>query len=290
MINAAQETLGNAVSGPYWKSMQSTLRRYTEFKRGWEEKNGEALNPDMALILWVEKKRELDGISHSSALQYTMDVAGALRRISNIRIAESQLLQDYRRSLRRAGALVPSSQARPAQPAEVSAALEREQQPLRRLAIAMCWVTAGRASDVLRLKKSEVHIREDGIVAVHWHETKGDPFKLGRFTGHHLPDDLTAVLRDRLTALTDPHALLFRSCITSSHIGKALQRVNKDLTSHSLRRGAAQHLIRQKVPLDELRFLTRHESTDTLVRYVAEAGLQRVNVTAVMSLKLKEAM
>eukprot|EP01061_Rhynchopus_euleeides_P034059 TRINITY_DN57745_c0_g1_i1.p2 TRINITY_DN57745_c0_g1~~TRINITY_DN57745_c0_g1_i1.p2 ORF type:complete len:271 (+),score=46.78 TRINITY_DN57745_c0_g1_i1:439-1251(+) len=270
--------------------MQSTLRRYTAFKREWEEKSGETLKPDMALILWVEKKRKLDGISDSSALQYTMDVAGALRRISNIRVAESQLLQDYRRSLRRAGALVPSNQARPAQPAEVATALKLEQQPLRRLAVAMCWVTAGRASDVLRLKKCEICIRDDGIVAVHWHETKGDPFKLGRFTGHHLPDELRNILRDRLAKLADPQALLFQPCITSSHIGKAMQRANKALTSHSLRRGAAQHLIRQKVPLDDLKFLTRHESTDTLVRYVAEAGLQRVNVTAGMSLLLKEAM
>ena len=271
MLKSARETLAQCLAGSYWKSLRSTSRRYLEFKATWEERNG-GIPHDLALIYWVEKKRTLDGITAASALQYTMDVAGALRRTSGVSLSESQLLQDYRRSLRRSGALIPGKQATPAGPHDVTSAVRLEPKPLTRLAVEMCWVTAGRASDVLRLKRQEVNIRADGVVTVHWRETKGDPFQLGRFTGHHVTDGARATLSHRLKAISDPTGMIFPPGITSSQIGAALQRVNRSLTSHSLRRGAAQFLLKQKVPLDELCFLTRHQTTESLIRYVAEAG------------------
>ena len=290
IIQSTQTTLARCLAESSWKSLQSTCRRYFEFKNAWEEKHTCTISHEVALIYWVEKKRSLDGVTESSALQYTMDVAAALRRTGDARLAESQMVQDYRRSLRRMGALMPGKQAKPARPSEVASAIELEKKPLIRLALAMCWVTAGRASDVLRLKKQEITIRPDGVVAVHWRETKGDPFQLGRFTGHHLTKAAQEILVQRLQAVRDQQGLIFPPGITSHQLGAALQRVNRELSSHSLRRGAAQFLLKQKVSLDEICLLTRHQTTESLIRYVAEAGLQRVDVTATMSQQLQAAM
>ena len=240
----------------------------------------------MGLILWIQKKLTIDGLSPQAALQYTYNVAAAVNRMGKGAMDNSQLLHDFRRSLRRGGAMTPLKQAQPATRAEVAKVLSLEHIPLMKLAISLAWGGCARASDVFRLRAEEVSIFPNHI-QIHWVETKSDPFKLGRWTGVVIDADMTDILRHRLKALeSNPKALLFHP-LGYHQMYRAMKRADQNLTPHSLRRGAIETLNQNNVPLEDIRQLSRHSSVDCLVRYLSTGGAQRVRGTAQTSALLK---
>ena len=211
---------------------------------------------------FAEKKRA-DGAKGSTVLQHTMTLAGALKRLDGELISQSQLVRDYRQALKRGGALLSDRQAKPALFSQVQAVLDRLPMGVLRLAIALCWAGAARASDVLRLRRQELVIRSDSSIQVHWTKTKSDPYQLGHFSGVLRPQE-TNFLFAHLSSLNPQDQLKV--------ISDELKKTCQELTSHSLRRGAVQHLVGREVDLEMIPQLTRHSDVNAVVRYAYEAG------------------
>ena len=265
-----RETLVQSLAPSTQSSMQSVLRTYLQFKENWEWATGQSLEHAVAVLLFAEKKRG-EGAKKSTVLQYTMSLAGALKRLDGDLISHSQLVQDYRQALKRGGALLSERQAKPALFSQVQTVLDRLPMGVLRLAIALCWAGAARASDVLRLRRSELVIRSDSSIQVHWTKTKSDPYQLGRFSGVVLRPQETRLLFVHLSSLT-PQQQLFPFSLTTKVISDELKKTCPALTSHSLRRGAVQHLVGRNVDLEMIRQLTRHVDVNSVVRYAHEAG------------------
>ena len=154
--------------------LEAAQRRLVQFRNNWHEATGVLLSWDLAIIYWVERQRSRtkSPISNSSALEYVGRAQAALRRTGASSVG-GQMLIDYVRALKRAGALRPQKQAIPAVGEQVLGALRKEVDGDTQLAIVLCWAGAARVSDVVRLKVGDITF-EDGYVAVNWSETKSD--------------------------------------------------------------------------------------------------------------------
>eukprot|EP01061_Rhynchopus_euleeides_P010408 TRINITY_DN19856_c0_g1_i2.p5 TRINITY_DN19856_c0_g1~~TRINITY_DN19856_c0_g1_i2.p5 ORF type:complete len:229 (-),score=39.85 TRINITY_DN19856_c0_g1_i2:1199-1885(-) len=228
----------------------------------------------------------MDGFAKASMLQYCLTLVAALRRFEGVDLGQSLQIKDFCRGLRRGGAMRPKTQATPATLEEIRKVLRREACPLIRLAVHLCWLGAARASDVLRLSTDDLALRNDGTWCFNWITTKADPFKLGRQTGLTLPPPTHSTLLERTQQATAPRNV-FPASIRSTHITRALRRVNPQLSSHSIRRGASHHLNALGLPLEDIQKVTRHANLESLIRYLPKSGSQRVAETAKTSKHLQ---
>ena len=285
ILRSARQTLADCLSESYWRSIRSCYRRYRRFKENWEKGRGR-ISHDMAIILWTAKLRCIDSRTRSTALQYTVNIGAALKRYEGVQLGESQELMDYRRGLKKQGALRAQQQKPPATAPEVEDIIEAERRSLVQLAISICWAGAARLADVRGLLAKEVRIRADGVVAVQWCNTKGDPWKLGRFTGLELPPKQLGRLRRLLSSTTSPLQCLFEG-VSYHKVARAVKRINPALTPHSLRRGAIHHLALQGTPLDDIQTLSRHATKEAMLRYCPTAALEQVSRTAATSRKMR---
>ena len=286
-MSCVKDTLKKSLSRDRWQNLSYLFRRFLEFKQKWEACTGNPLEMDLAIVLWVERLREMDCIANSSALQYSYDIVSALQRMAYHKMAFSMLLEDYRGALKRLGALKPKQQAVPACPEEVEETLRQTPSPVLKLAISMCWLGAARASDVLRLRAEEVVTREDGVTSVNWVTTKSDPFRIGQQTGLNIEHSSFLTLKKLLkTAKRSRDTLIFKD-VTFQHINTALKKVNPTLTPHSLRRGACYQLLKEGMPLEEIQKVSRHKTIEGLLRYLPAAGIRRVADTASLSQALR---
>ena len=192
------------------------------------------------------------------------------------------MLTDYVRALKRAGALRPQRQAVPAVGEQVMEAVRKEVDRDTQLAIVLCWAGAARVSDVIRLKVGDITLERE-YVAVNWSETKSDPFRLGRTTGLYLADKWRNALQTAMTGLSPGDLLLDTSY---RKVVAALRREGKDLSGHSLRRGALHTLLLEGVGLESIRQLSRHSSLDALARYLPAGKTHVARQSAETSWKL----
>ncbi|KAJ9473756.1 Gag-Pro-Pol polyprotein [Diplonema papillatum] len=259
LVGKANSYIGDALALSTRRGVHSVYRRFLEFRHHWETRFGTPLDVPTAVVLFVTRllSRELNPISPSTAIQYVVNVQSAEKRLG--RPIESQLVRDFVRSLKRAGALRPTKQAVPATKEDVERAVRLESDPVMRLAITLAWQGAARVDDVLTREARNVTESSD-FWSVNWVGSKSDPFRLGQVTGVVLPPPQDQTLRSLLRS-TRPGQRIFA--------GVTFRR--EALTGHSLRRGALFRLLRMGVDLDTLRRVSRHSTQDALVRYLPEA-------------------
>ncbi|KAJ9436999.1 Synaptobrevin-like protein YKT6 [Diplonema papillatum] len=268
LVGKANSYIGDALALSTRRGVHSVYRRFLEFRHHWETRFGTPLDVPTAVVLFVTRllSRELNPISPSTAIQYVVNVQSAEKRLG--RPIESQLVRDFVRSLKRAGALRPTKQAVPATKEDVERAVRLESDPVMRLAITLAWQGAARVDDVLTREARNVTESSD-FWSVNWVGSKSDPFRLGQVTGVVLPPPQDQTLRSLLRS-TRPGQRIFAG-VTFRRVVAALKRANQALTGHSLRRGALFRLLRMGVDLDTLRRVSRHSTQDALVRYLPEA-------------------
>ena len=284
-----QKTLTHALAPTYWKTLRRAYDQYTQFRRQWADTAGRMPPHDECAMLWATSQR-LGGLSTSSTLQYLNNIAGALRRFEGYPLDSVQVLSDYRRALKRQGALKPKRQAQPATPQDIRRAIEREPRRLVQLLLGIMWRGAARVSDALRLDVKDVQPDPDNdVVNIRWTQSKSDPFRVGHITGITLQAGLRKILERRLRqAEKRKQTTLFPPSVGYRCATKAIKRARATLTTHSLRRGALTHLARKGVPLEEVRLLSRHATVDGVIRYVSAAENARARDTARISAKIDQ--
>ena len=279
----AVKTLGEALAPSTWRGLEGPHRRLLQFRHEWEQTTGVLLPWDLCIIYWVQRlMSEADSpLRPSSALQYVSRAVAAMSRMGVV--VDSQLLQDFKRGLKRLGALRPQHQAKPATSAQVAAVVGREDVDRdTKLAIVLGWCGAARVSDVVRLKCGDIAFQSE-FVAVNWAETKSDPFRLGVTTGLFLSECWTEVLREAISGRA-AGALVVDT--TYRRIVAALKKEDPELSGHSLRRGALAELLQEGLCLESLRQLSRHSSLDALARYLPAGKLKLARQTASTSMVL----
>lgn len=275
LITSANAYIGDALALSTRRGVHSVYRRFLEFSRHWEMQCGTPLDVPTAVVLFVTRLLSRGDISKSSAVQYVVDIQSAEKRLG--RPLDSQLVRDFVRSLKRAGAMNPTRQAVPATKADVERAIGLEPDPIVRAAVALAWYGAARISDVL--SREARHFTEmSGYWSVDWVGSKSDPFRLGQATGVALPMPQSETLRSLIR--TTPAQQRVFSGLPFKRVVAALKRAGQSLTGHSLRRGALFHLLRSGVSLDVLRSVSRHSSQDALMRYLPGAEVPLVQRTA----------
>ncbi|KAJ9435067.1 hypothetical protein DIPPA_31853, partial [Diplonema papillatum] len=281
LVRSANTYIGDALALSTRRGIHSVYRRFLEFRRHWEAVSDDPLDVPTALVLFVTRLLARGDICAASAVQYVVNVQSAEKRLG--RPVDSQLVRDFVRSLKRAGAMKPSKQAVPVTKDELHHAVRLESDPGVRVALALAWQGAARVDDVLT-RKAE-HITEGaGFWAVNWVGSKSDPFRLGQVTGVILPPAQDQELRSLLSQ-TPPGRLLFPN-IPFRRVVSALKRANLSLTGHSLRRGALFHLLRSGVDLRVIQSVSRHTTLSALMRYLPEAEVPLVRNTAEASASL----
>ena len=277
VARATMTTVGDALSHSRWRSLEGAHRHLLEFREQWRVATGVDLPWDVAVTHWVSRKRQgPGGIAPSTALEYVGRARVALRRMG-VDVADSQLLADFSRGLKREGALRPQRQAVPALASQVRAAIRRE--PCRdvQLALVLGWAGAARVSDVVRLRVRDVSL-QGGYVAVNWSETKSDPFRLGVTTGVSLSVEWMGALRTAMIGREPEDLLLVRAAYRD--VVRALKRVDPTLSGHSLRRGALQDLLMAGAGMESIRQVSRHASLDALARYLPAGKLELARQSA----------
>ncbi|KAJ9462841.1 hypothetical protein DIPPA_20568 [Diplonema papillatum] len=261
LVGKANSYIGDALALSTRRGVHSVYRRFLEFRRHWETRFGTPLDVPTAVVLFVTRllSREPNSISTSTAVQYVVNIQSAERRLG--RPIESQLVRDFVRSLKRAGALRPAKQAVPATKEDVARAVRLETDPVMRLAITLAWQGAARVDDVLTREARNVTESPD-FWSVNWVGSKSDPFRLGQVTGVVLPPEEDETLRSLLRSAR-PGQRIFAG-VTFRRVVAALKRSNQALTGHSLRRGALFRLLKMGVDLDTLQRVSRHATQDAL--------------------------
>ena len=278
----AAQTLGDALAPSTWKGLEGCHRRLLQFREEWAVTTGTLLPWDLCIIYWVQRllSDRTAPIAESSALEYCSRAVSSLARMGTK--LDSPLLRDFVRALKRKGGLRPHRQAKPATSEVVATVLEQTTDPDTCLAIAVAWCGAARVSDVLRLRSTDLSF-EGGFVAINWSETKSDPFRIGVTTGVHVAERWMGMLRTKVLGLKAGE-LLVES--TYRRVVAALQKVDPELSGHSLRRGALAELLEQGICLESLRQLSRHSSLDALARYLPAGKISLARDSATTSLVL----
>ena len=241
---------------------------------------------DEGVMRWMAHL-QAEGLSVQSALQYTNNLVAALRRLAGIHLEHSSILRDFRRALKRRGALKPQKHAVPATREEAKEAMQREPRDVVKIALSLTWAGAARSSDVLRLDRDDVKPMGNGQVAVRWTQSKSDPYRVGRMTGLRMPRRYYELLTEHLRTTARPREKkVFPQTVTYASIAAAVKRVKLTLTPHSLRRGALTHLARLGLPLEEIRLLSRHSTIEGVVRYIDAAENIRITETEAVSSRL----
>ncbi|KAJ9435166.1 hypothetical protein DIPPA_33724, partial [Diplonema papillatum] len=275
LVRTANAYVADALALSTRRGIHSVYRRFLEFRRHWDAEADSQLDVPTALVLFVTRLLSRGDICAASAVQYVVNVQSAEKRLG--RPVDSQLVRDFVRSLKRAGAMKPSKQAVPVTKDELHLAVALEADPRVRVALALAWQGAARVDDVLT-RKAE-HVTESaGFWAVNWVGSKSDPFRLGQVTGVILPPAQDQELRTLLSQ-TPPGRLLFPD-LPFRRVVTALKRANISLSGHSLRRGALFHLLRSGIDLKVIQSVSRHTTLSALMRYLPEAEVPLVRNTA----------
>lgn len=251
-----------------WKSLSCPFNQFTRFQ---VEKGTELLNlPNhLQLLTFVESKMADGSIAVSTAHKYVRRVRQVFDMLH--RQYDMNAVVTYLRALKRQGALRPESQAPPAMRCHIEKLLSLAT-PSERVGIMVGWKTASRTDEVSQLIK-ENFVRTlittpEGEQKIVWVITfpfhKGDPFGLSTVVpvifgeweqeihqwwgALHVGAQFSDIDTDRVTAL--------------------LRRVNPDLSSHSIKRGALLTLLRAGVPMSIIQMIAKHKDLETLLVYL----------------------
>lgn len=251
-------------------------------------------NKIVAWITWCMNRQEdarvhqRKGIQKTTALTYLKKLRYMYTRSQHHWTkAGEAILEDYQKSLKRSGAENPTDPAIPIKPEQVKRAIEDTESLVARAQILAMWLTASRTSDVQRLTTSDIELqacpgtRGKLLIIFKWRNgTKGS---------YGTVHDLVEV--DRQTAATIRRALdLAGNGGNPFPLGHAaitcvLRRVEPELSSHSIKKGALTILLQHFPPM-HVAEKAKHRDTTLLRAYVGATEWARANEAIQMSAEL----
>lgn len=208
--------------------VQSIARNRSKGKdRGWQPQTllREVLNLQGALAaLPFYATNAVYGISLKDSAEYQ----GCLKRMQH-KATESQ----------------PTGQ-RAATFEEMQQAIEKEANANVRISLILMWLTAGRIGDILKLRKKSVKTSGERNLDITFEEGKGVTLSNSKYSVHTvMPERWRTLLVNHLATLKPDDLLVQASTgiplgARAAAANKALQRVDKSVTTRSIRRGSLQ--------------------------------------------------
>eukprot|EP01060_Flectonema_neradi_P037741 TRINITY_DN7691_c0_g1_i2.p1 TRINITY_DN7691_c0_g1~~TRINITY_DN7691_c0_g1_i2.p1 ORF type:complete len:382 (+),score=18.69 TRINITY_DN7691_c0_g1_i2:735-1880(+) len=270
LTGEASVILQQALSKTTWSVLRSVHRRFTQFKKNWESQKGRQVSLVDALVIWLTKKLLIDETSPSTALQYSFDVVSAMARTETpFPTPRPQVILDFRRALARMGAIKDSVPATPITRDQLKSVLASKWDQTS-LAIRLCWMSASRLSDVNRLEKEHVILKEGPAIQIDWTITKTDVYKLGTIQLVSVDIQTWRALK-KLRASTKDSQPLFPEA-SYSRVSRMLKKLDSGLTPHSIKRGAIHALWESGLSLSEIQSITGHATMTALFRYLPRSA------------------
>ena len=292
LAELTEETMGNARALSTRHGYSTVLNRFQDFDRS---NRGAATwrRTPMAhkIVAWLESQRQRvelrltdsrgrtyrKDLSTPSAHAYFKKLQKVFRGSRFFDPAGQTYLAEYRTSLVRAGARVPLAQAPPAQPVQVAAARGVARSLSMRFQITVMWPVTGRTEDARLLVNKNIGFDRTGPrprVVFRWpsgvKNTRMDVVDVVEMAPSEA-DELERYLQGLAPeAHPFPHS--------AEAVTRLLREVDRTLSSHSIKRGAIQALLRAGHPLHCVSNKAKHSSlavTRTYVGPVAWAELHR---------------
>lgn len=215
---------------------------------------------EVGVMMFIEAKMLSKTIRVQSAYQYVKRLMQMLTRMAVP--YDIQTLLEYKRALKRDGALLPKSQAEPANPEDIAAAMELLTEP-EALGLLVAWLTASRIGEMEHLTINCLENVDSDLWIVTFPYTKGDPFRLGSATPFR-----AGRFHERLKNSTRRTPEAQWTPLKTSRAEAVVGRVREGLTAHSVKRGALLQLLRQGVPLHVIQMIAKHKDLETLLIYL----------------------
>ena len=221
------------------------------------------------ILFFITHKLDAQEISVQSAYAVYLRKLKFLYRRSRLMTAPGlEVLADFQKSLVRKGAMNPMDAAPPATPEEVARVLRNCRTAGAYFQIALMWMTASRVSDMLRLTKRDLQLMktDDGrsILELRWMcRTKGSYSTT--YDRVLIVHELERYLLEYLGQKTEDE---FPFVLGARAVTALLRRVNPNLSSHSLKKGALTLLMMQRFPIDMLSEKAKHRDVKLLRAYV----------------------
>ncbi|CUF29851.1 TATE DNA transposon, putative [Bodo saltans] len=231
-----------------------------------------------AVQLVLEEARDNHWTSWSTIASALSTIASALRHLpqytSNTQAIDLSTDVSFASAAKRAQHLARvtkgHTQAEALTVEQYDAALSACKQPAVRLFLILAWAFAGRAGDIRQIRGHDVSLKEPPIgsrqmLSVTFRRGKGAAF-WGPYTIATMVD--TSTMKALLDHIRERGKIvdLFTDAEQRTLSGFIRQAGGHDL--RSIRRGRLQHLANRGASTEELRLLSGHKRTDTLLRYL----------------------
>lgn len=204
----------------------------------------------------------------SAIYQYAKTISAVAGRQDDDAEWPGNLLAAAKKVLTKMGARIPDEQAEPATKEEVMKFVRtsRERKETK-LLIYLAWKSASRADDMRKLNPHDItEVTHQGrpLIILRWRPKALKDLGSGRLKnggnglGHSCVVDMGEDHREMMDFLKTR-----QRCVTemsTEEMGRILKKIRPDLSAHSLKRGALQHVIKEGVPLEVLVELARHSS------------------------------
>ena len=151
-------------------------------------------------------------------------------------------------------------------------ASEWSERPSIAMALLLQWVTSARVGCVLKLRRSCLHLSEDGTLSVQFRDGKGVQFR-SLYTVHsYLPPEHASRLRSYLQGM-DAEALLVprttgRYDRRHNQMVAALRKVKPGMTMRAVRRGSLQTMATNGASMETLMQFSGHTTERSTKRYL----------------------
>jgi integrase len=263
------QRLGASKAPSTWRDLAQVLNQFTRFDQEAQCAGWNTTPLELKMALWVEAKVQAGHLHGGSPVEYVKKLQNAYRVITG---GPSLVLADLARAYRRNPEFQPV-QAKPLSRETWLQVLDRATTPAIYLHFLLMWKTASRASDMPRLKPSDFAFRSNdgGPAGVHQLLVTWSDGVKGRATAFA---DIVLLSTDERAALTK-HLRLFGPEESPFHmddqeVTQTLRRLSNDpaLSSHSVKRGALQHLLLQGFSVESVSYRAKHQSVDLLRVYV----------------------
>lgn len=249
-----------------WSGLSQVWKQFLAFAQLNFPEEGDRPSHEVMIMMFIEGKLSLPEkpIFPPTANQYVKRLAQSSDRLCIP--YERETLADYRRALKRDGALLPANQATPAVKAQVEMAC-RLASPDEALGMIAAWKSSSRVGEIKWLTRESFLWVEADKWVVTFPYSKGDPFKLGTALVVHFGE-----WHERLTEhlhRMGPGAPF--SALTTDRAEALLKRVDPTLSAHSIKRGALLTMLRAGVPLHLIQIMAKHKDMETLLVYLPRA-------------------
>lgn len=256
-----EEILGGARSAGTWSDLASVVNNF----EAWDAKMMQShrmfeLQPlDMRMILWITYKRQEGGVQGSSALEYYRKLHQVYRLITG---GESPIMKEFGAALARQPGAQPEG-ARAITETEIQKVIRETRNEIEKLQASVQWLTASRSDDLHRLDWEDVTI-EGETVTLHWNKgTKGGTQKrVDMFPVAAVPR-----IKEHLRLKNGRRPFPLDAERMTAMLRRILGHAER-LSSHSIKKGALTHLLRQGAPLSQVQFKAKHQTLENLQTYV----------------------